>query len=261
MRWRTLEYHDIVGDVDFHASGFPGASAATYKIAARDFAAHLAAVARAGVRVTRVDQAGESAGGIPVLFTFDDGGVGAMEAASLLEAHGWPGHFLVATSRIGTAGFLTTGQVADLARRGHLIGSHSHSHPARFSSLTEDQMRREWTESRQRLEQIIGQEVRMASVPLGDLSSRALATAVAAGYQVVFTSEPVSRVREHEGCRVAGRFTLRRASPASLAAAFASGVPGPAWRQWCGWNARKLLKKVGGSAYLAVRERLFERDA
>lgn len=261
MRWRTLEYHDIIGAGDFDASGFPGASAASYKLAAADFKAHLAAIAASSVAVARADQAIAGGHGVPVLFTFDDGGVGALDAASLLEEHGWRGHFLVASGLIGTTGFLSAGQIADLARRGHVIGSHSHSHPARFSSLTEARMRQEWSDSRQRLEQIVGQEVRIASVPLGDLSPRALATAVAAGYQVLFTSEPVSRVREMQGCRIAGRFTLRRTSPASLAAAFAAGVRGPAWRQWCGWNARKLLKKAGGGAYLAVRERLFERDA
>ena len=76
----ALEYHDVIGDgVDWHASGFPGNSAASYKMDAQRFAAHLAAVAQlpnnAGGDVRLIDVATRDR---VVLFTFDDGGDSAI---------------------------------------------------------------------------------------------------------------------------------------------------------------------------------------
>lgn len=247
MRTHALEYHDVIAGEAFDASGFPGPSAASYKLRVPDFEAHLAALA---------------ASGVPVLLTFDDGGVSALtEAAPLLSRYGWAGHFFVTTGRIGTPGFLDAAQVAALHAAGHAVGSHSASHPARFAALTRPEMLREWTESRSALERILGAEVRTASVPGGYFSRAAAETAAEAGFRVLFTSEPVSRVQEVDGCRVVGRYTLRRSSTASEAAALAAGRIGARGRQWGVWNAKKVLKAVGGRAYLAVRERVFERGS
>ena len=56
-------------------------------------------------------------------------------------------------------------------------------------------MRHEWSESRQRLEDMLGHAVTVGSVP-GGYFSRAVAEAAAeAGLQVLFTSEPTTRIR------------------------------------------------------------------
>ena len=68
MRCHTLEYHDIVAGDDFEASGFGGASAASYKLGRASFTAHLGAIAAAGVDVGRVDGVG-TRGRAPVLLT------------------------------------------------------------------------------------------------------------------------------------------------------------------------------------------------
>ena len=75
-------------------------------------------------------------------FTFDDGGVSYYTVvADRLEAQGWRGHCFVSTDFIGQRGFLTAAQIRELDARGHVIGSHSASHPARFSTLTAASMR------------------------------------------------------------------------------------------------------------------------
>ena len=260
MRCHTLEYHDIVAGDDFEASGFGGAAAASYKLGRASFTGHLGAIAAAGARVARVDEL--PAGPAPVLLTFDDGGSGALSAAApALEPYRWPGHFFVTTGRIGSAGFLDAAGIRALDAAGHVIGSHSESHPIRFAALPRAEMLREWTASREALEAILGRAVTVASVPGGYFSPAVAETAAEAGIRLLFTSEPVSRVGEIAGCRVFGRYTLRRASTAAEAAALAAGRPAARAGQWVGWNAKKVVKRLGGRAYLALRERIFERGA
>lgn len=258
MRCLALEYHDIVRD-DPDASGFPGGAAASYKLGAADFAAHLDAIAQRGIQVTAVDRIDESRRDA-VLLTFDDGGVSALtEAGPALGGRGWPGHFFVTTGQLGAAGFLSGPDLRALRSGGHVVGSHSRSHPLRFSALTRSAMLAEWRDSRAALEDVLGEPVRAASVPGGYFSRAAAETAAEAGYTALFTSEPTARIYRVDGCRVIGRFTLRRWSTPAEAAALATGNPRVRARQWAAWNAKKLVKATGLRAYLALRERLLER--
>ena len=123
---RTLMYHDIATREQRESVGFAGALAARYKLAPSAFEAHLDALAATGLEVRTLDGGGAPP---PVAVTFDDGGASAPLAAEALERRGWRGQFFVTSSRIGTPGFLAGEQLRELDRRGHLIGSHSHSHP------------------------------------------------------------------------------------------------------------------------------------
>jgi peptidoglycan/xylan/chitin deacetylase (PgdA/CDA1 family) len=255
-RLGALEYHDIVsGSPD--ESGFPGPSAASYKVDRARFAAHLAQLARARPAVLSTD--GEV---VPardaILLTFDDGGVDALHvAAPLLESHGMRGIFFMTTGMIGKPGFLDQGQLRELAQRGHAIGSHSATHPPRFSALTREAMLGEWRESRAALEEILGAHVRLASVPGGYHSAEVEATAAEAGFRWLFTSEPSARVSVTDGCAVVGRFTLRRGSSSAQALAFATGRGSARRLAAASWTGKKLLKKVAGPAYLRVRRIAF----
>src|SRR5262249_39750363 len=88
------------------------------------------------------------------LFTADDGGVSFMHIADRLEARGWRGQFFIATDYLDRPGFLSRGQLQELRRRGHVLGSHSCSHPRRISSCAPEEMLREWRDSRQVLQEV-----------------------------------------------------------------------------------------------------------
>ena len=256
-----LEYHDVVAAEEFDASGFPGAASASYKLPVGDFTAHLDAIRVTGARVTRADLlAATDAGAMPVFLTFDDGGAGALrETAPILESYGWTSHFFIVSGRVGTSGFLDAAAIRELHRRGHLVGSHSCTHPPRFSGLSMRDMVREWKESRALLEDIVQTEVTMASVPGGYYRRPAAEAAAETGYRVLFTSEPITRVRRVGDCLVLGRYSLRRASPPALASALVVGHGAAGGRQWATWNAKKVIKAAGGRVYLAAREIIFER--
>src|SRR5262245_49650844 len=115
-------YHDVVPEGAEDTSGFAGPDAAIYKVTPELFDAHLVAIRRVSSPPDPRDLPDLRAGGMP-LFTFDDGGASATQAAERLEAHGYRGHFFVTTDYIGSRGFAGEHDLRDLRRRGHVIGS------------------------------------------------------------------------------------------------------------------------------------------
>ncbi len=246
---RTLMYHDIAARNERESVGFEGPLAARYKLEPSAFEAHLDAIARTGLSVGTLD-AGQNPPQVAI--SFDDGGASAGAAAQALERRGWRGQFFVTSERIGTAGFMSAEQVRELAGAGHLIGSHSHSHPTYMGKLTRAQLDEEWTRSRELLGEMLGSPPRTASVPGGYLSTAVIASAAAAGYELLFTSEPTARVRE-DGLTVRGRYTIWASTPPKVAAAYARGESLACGRLWLEWNLKKLAKSVNPAVYQRLR--------
>jgi peptidoglycan/xylan/chitin deacetylase (PgdA/CDA1 family)/folate-dependent phosphoribosylglycinamide formyltransferase PurN len=234
----ALLYHDVVPEGRFDVSGFQGAGPNVYKLDEGEFRGHLQSIARAGAS--------------PV-FTFDDGGSSAVAAAGMLEEFGWRGHFFITTDRIGTRGFLSEAQLVELRRRGHVIGSHSCSHPARMTSCTRAELDREWGESLRKLERVLGEAVTTASIPAGYYSRGIAAAAARAGVRVLFTSEPVRSRRVVVGCTVAGRFSIQRGVSAAWVASVVAGDVWPRLQRHLFWNAKKFLKMLVGAGWLSLR--------
>lgn len=245
----SLLFHDVFV-ADPRESGFRSRAADRYKLAVREFDAQLDAL--------------DSSGGLggdastSVRFTFDDGGASFYTiVAERLERRGVRACCFVTTAQIGTRGFLRPAQIRDLGARGHTIGTHSVSHPARFSSLTVEQMRQEWTDSRKALEDILGEPVTTGSVP-GGYFSRAVATSAAeAGLLVLFNSEPIRAIRRCHGCTIAGRFTIRTGAPADLSRRLVRPAPWTRTREWAAWNAKGLVKPLLGSTYPRVADWIY----
>ena len=194
---------------------------------------------------------------VPYLITADDGGVSYYTVlAERLESRGWRGHCFVATDFVGTPGFLTVSQIRDLDARGHVIGSHSASHPARFSACHPDAMRREWLRSRLALEDLLGHSVNAGSVPGGYYSRGVAEAAGDAGLRILFTSEPTTTIHLEHGIHVIGRFTLRRGHSPDMAARLAGTSPWTRSAEWTRWNAKALVKPVLGQAYPRLADRI-----
>lgn len=260
----TLLYHDVLAG-DSGPSGFPGADADSYKLDYASFRSHVDRIAEvASGRVTLAPRSGNAAvpAGPPVHLAFDDGGASAHElTAEVLESHGFRGHFFIVTARVGEPGFLTADQIRDLAARGHDIGSHSHSHPQRFSEIGYGHLLTEWRESRRILAEILGEAPYTASVPGGFYSRDVARAAHEAGYSVLFNSEPTPEITRFADLAILGRFSVKRGDPSSLAQALAAGEAGPRARQALLWNAKKPLKKLGGKRWHEARAWFFTRTA
>jgi peptidoglycan/xylan/chitin deacetylase (PgdA/CDA1 family) len=241
MRVVSLLFHDVYAS-DPLESGFRSPAADRYKLSVPNFEAQLD-----GLREARAQ------------LTFDDGGVSDYTlVADRLEALDLRGHCFVSTDFIGERGFMTAAQIRELDARGHIFGTHSASHPARFSMLTAARMRDEWADSRRRLEDLLGHAVTIGSVPGGSFSRDVARAAADTGLLTLFTSEPTANPSVVDECTLIGRFTIRRGHPPEMARRFASASPWTRYGAWIGWNAKSLVKPVLGPSYARVADWLLE---
>lgn len=215
-RLAAFGYHDVADDPT--SSGFQRPGAVPYRLTRDAFARHLEAFARGQRAPIRVTDVALGEPGRHVLLTFDDGGASALYTGERLAERGWRGHFFIVTSLLGSRTFLAPADVRALFRQGHVIGSHSHTHPGIFREQPYPRMLEEWRVSCDRLAQITGQPCVTASVPGGDISPEALRSADEAGLRSLFTSEPWTTPRRVGDCWVVGRFVAKvSTTPAQIA--------------------------------------------
>jgi peptidoglycan/xylan/chitin deacetylase (PgdA/CDA1 family) len=111
-----------------------------------------------------------------VRVTIDDGGGSSIEIARHLEKKNIKAYFFIPTKFIGNKGFLDKDEIKEINDMGHIIGSHSHSHPNPFCELTKNMIHLEVAKSKQILEQILGKDVDTFSVPGGEIRKDTLIT-------------------------------------------------------------------------------------
>ena len=208
-------FHEVTDDPS--STGFQRPSARRYTITPDVFASHLDGLGRTPALITDLDL---TRPGHHLVLTFDDGGRSALAAAEALARRGWRGHFFIVTARIGERTFLTAPQIRELRQAGHLVGSHSHTHPDIFRDLSRARLLQEWRTSAERLESVLGEPCVAASVPGGDASAEVFATAGEAGFRYLFTSEPHPEPQRfgEAGCWILGRVCVKAGtSPVTVA--------------------------------------------
>jgi peptidoglycan/xylan/chitin deacetylase (PgdA/CDA1 family) len=261
MQAISIGYHDII-DNGPRPPDDGSRHSGRYKLDQAHFQEHLESIwhaaSHASVRV--IDRARQWRDEVPLFLTFDDGALSSYTCvAGELEKRGWRGHFFVTTDWIGRPGFLDAQQIRALHARGHVIGSHSCSHPARMSKLSWNELLREWKESCAILGDILLEPVVTASVADGYYSRKVGEAAAEAGIQVLFTSEPSARVAKVDGCLILGRYSIQSRTPAMLSGAIAAGRRWPRWRQAMLWQVKKPVKALAGESYFTIRRLLLSR--
>jgi peptidoglycan/xylan/chitin deacetylase (PgdA/CDA1 family) len=252
MRAMSLAYHDVIpGSVAPKPDVRPGI--ALYRITQQRFQEHLRSIQKQGASIDVIRGYRQWQKQVPAFLTFDDGATNAFCAADELEKYGWRGHFFIATNWIGRPEFLNASQIRELHARGHVIGSHSCSHPERMSHLAWNDLCKEWSESCAILSGILGQAVRVASVPNGYYARNVAQAAAAAGLQVLFTSEATASATVIDGCLILGRYLMQWRTPAKTAGALAAGQLLPRCEHAALWTAKKALKGMMGESYLTIR--------
>jgi peptidoglycan/xylan/chitin deacetylase (PgdA/CDA1 family) len=93
---------------------------------------------------------------------------------------------------------MTWNELREIVELGIDVGSHTCSHP-HLPELSDEELRRELTESRQRLEDELGRPCKYLAYPFGEQDARVRAAARAAGYAASF----VQASRLHTGDRQA----------------------------------------------------------
>lgn len=234
----VLMFHDVLPEGrPLGESGFTGPGPDRYKIRRPLFEAMVRRAAAAGT-----------------VLTFDDGGCSALDVvAPVLAEHGLRGEFFLTTERLGTPGFLDHRQVGELAAAGHIVGSHSHTHPERMPALSDEQVLAEWRTSIAVLEDAIGMPVERASVPNGFTNRVVEEAAQEAGIRTLYVSAPTRRRRTVRGMHVVGRFAVLAVDgPRAALSLAADGLP-PRLRQQARWYALAAPKQLLGTRYDTVR--------
>jgi peptidoglycan/xylan/chitin deacetylase (PgdA/CDA1 family) len=237
-----LMYHEVTDDPG--TSGFQRPGALPYTLTRAAFDAHLKAIAGGQLKpelVSDLDLTSSNGNGNHrhLLLTFDDGGASAMHVAEELARRAWKAHFFIITARIGERTFLKPSDIRTLRSAGHIVGSHSHTHPDIFRSLPRELMTTEWQVSRAILEGLLGEPCVTASVPGGDISRRVLESASDAGIRYVFTSEPLLTPERIGDAWILGRVILKSGvSPATIRQLVA----------FRGWQRAQLIRRLGGIA-------------
>jgi peptidoglycan/xylan/chitin deacetylase (PgdA/CDA1 family) len=247
----TLLLHDIYRETP-DESGFSGAGADRYKLSLTNLRLQLEAVraVRSDAPVLVTDLPARMDPSPRFAISADDGGISYYALlAPCLDRYGWRGHCLITTSQLGKPGFLHKHHVRELHEAGHLIGSHTATHPVRFSSCSWNQQVSEWQRSKAHLEDILGVPVTVGSVPGGYYSTQVAKAAAAAGLNILMTSEPQTTLRTVDACQIFGRYTLRHDDDPALAGRLTAQNPGARRQQWLSWNGKKLLKMTLGPGY------------
>ncbi len=259
MQLVSLLFHDVYRRHPSE-SGFCSPGADRYKLTVDQLSAQLDGVRSERLDVPVLATTLLEPSGTPsraVLITVDDGGISYQrDFADQLEMRGWRGHAFVSTDFIGQPGFLTPEQLRDLDRRGHVIGSHSASHPSRFSACKRSRMAEEWTRSRQALEDLLGHQVVVASLPGGYFSSAVAETASESGLQVLFTSEPVTRTHREGACLIVGRYAIRAGADPGFSRRLVERSRWTRSEEWASWQVKGLLKPVLGPLYSRLADRV-----
>ena len=232
-------YHDIVEHGDY-SSGFQNESAFRYKIEDSQFEEQVCAVKEEDVA-----------------FTFDDGGVSFIsKAVPILEKYGKKGIFFISTKYIDTPGFLTKQQIRELVSRGHIVGSHSHSHPANITSHDVD-LNEEWGKSKSILEELVG-EIKTCSIPNGYCSKEVLEAIERNGYKVAYTSKPTTKDFKYGTLLVKGRYGIH--DDTSLSEVIKT-VTSPYRRCYLSlrWELLTLAKKMLGNSYHSIKQRMLNK--
>jgi peptidoglycan/xylan/chitin deacetylase (PgdA/CDA1 family) len=227
----SFGYHEVTDDPT--SSGFQRPGALPYKLTCRAFARHLAEIATGPSHPELIGEIDLTRPGRHLLLTFDDGGKSALRAGEELARRAWKGHFFITTSRVGERTFLHPAEIRRLRECGHIIGSHSHTHPSLFRELPFDRMLEEWRISGDWLAQLLGEPCIVASVPGGDISPRVLRSAAEAGVRYLFTSEPTLTPSRVDECWILGRFLPKTGTPS--------------------WRVRELAQLRGWSRAMLVR--------
>ena len=193
------------------------------------FAQQMAWLARHRYRAVALDDVLPSPNpeydGRLVAITFDDGYRSVAEhAAPLLEPYGYVATVFAVVERVGGTNrweeesdvrartFLSWDELRRLADAGWTVGSHTMTHRA-LTEISDHELKYELVESKRKIEEAMGREVRFLAYPYGRCDSRVAAAALAAGYDFGIALAPPKpgrmAVPRRSICRSTGMWSFR----------------------------------------------------
>ena len=239
-------YHDVIpcatakakggtrSRVDKSWSGLNVKGSDDYKISAEQFENQVAFAAELRGKT-----------GQEIIFTFDDGGISAVKTiAPILEKYQFKGIFFIPTAFIEQDGFLSEADINTLHKNGHIIGSHSHSHPTKMNRMPYEDIVKEWQTSSSILSEIISSSIEYASVPGGWYSQKVAEACNEVGIKCLFNSEPTQKTYYVKGCLVSGRFAVREQMNVNSFKNLLTGKGLTRKLMWVRWGLASISKLI-----------------
>jgi len=181
--WVCLIYHELVDAVPARRG-----DREWFAVPVHGFSRQLDLIRAAGLTAGSVARA-LAPDGPRVAISFDDGLRSDYERAfPALAERGMTATFFVVTDRVGTAGYVTWGELREMRAAGMSIQSHTRSHPF-LSELAPGALRNELAGSKAALDDALDQDTDQLALPGGDAPRGRLRDLMTeAGYRVVATS-------------------------------------------------------------------------
>lgn len=243
--------HDVCDS--FTESGDQRASSAPYKHSRQSFRGFLDVLTQSPYPNATIGSVDLNREGRHFMLTFDDGGRSAPYICDQLNERGWKGHFFIVSRMINARPFVGDSEIRYLRSCGHIVGTHSHTHPEIFKVLKRGAMVEEWKISSARLASILGEPCEVGSVPGGDVNRRVFEAAGEAGIRYLFTSDPAVRPRKIGPTWIIGRAALKATTPASHVRRLAE------FQGWSKEAAIRHVKVVARTILFPVYRRAIDR--
>ena len=146
-----------------------------------------------------------------IAISFDDGHASNFSLAlPLLGRHRLKAVFFITAGWVGSKpGYMNWEQAKALHRAGHVVQSHGWSHKF-LSKSSDSELQFELTESKRVIEDRLNAPVSAISIPGGRWDDRVLKACAAAGYNSVYTSDPLFTTASKYGIQIHGRMMVRR---------------------------------------------------
>ncbi len=169
--------------------------ASQYTLGEKQLRAHLTLLKAEAYVVDgfeRLEARLRSCQGVPrryVVLTVDDGHQSSMRAADVLEAYGCQATFFLTRDRcIKKSGYIRDPEIRELRKRGFSLGTHGTTH-RKLTFMPEPACIEELKESKQWLEDVIGEEVRYMAAPGGYINARIMKLTQEYGYILTGTCQ------------------------------------------------------------------------
>lgn len=245
MAFTALMYHSLSD------GRHPDALYPKYTTKLATFREHLKALIDAGFELGSFKELLEShEAGMPLpdktcALTFDDGHRSSLELAEVMQEFGVTGtFFLTANYCRERPDFLRAEEIQSMAAEGFDFGTHGVTHrPLKF--LPPDEMKRELSDSKAWLQEVLQAPVRTMSLPAGQGGSAVCAEAFRQGYKLVGTSKEAANATLKAPSTV-NRMVILANHTASDVLKIAAASPAYLWkrrlRAMAIWLPKRLLR-------------------
>lgn len=182
----VLNYHGVQQSAGEYGWGL---GERVYVLPKTSFENQLAALTLMGFQSARIEDLIQPSGAERLfLLTFDDGHVSHFDhVRPVLKDRGFSGVFFVSAGLVGEKGYMTSAQLREMVKLGFEIGSHGYDHVP-LPPLSVENLRRETADSKKKLEDVTGAQIRSFSIPRGFYSPGVGEAVKAVGYKFLFTS-------------------------------------------------------------------------